>query len=218
MLLVAHRTPLSAVGCAQLAAAGARVFEVDVQLGRHHVVVSHYLPFGRGGVLQRDNWRLRWHTSGHRDPAVLDVAAVVPDDCRVMLDMKESTPSRREELTAALIETLADRARFVVCGGRPEDLDRMRRAGFTTWRTVQNARELADVLADGSLPDHAVSIRHSLLTGVSLERLHGVVPAVVAWTVNDPRRARGLRDIGADGVTTDRAAVLTALATRGDGE
>jgi glycerophosphoryl diester phosphodiesterase len=34
---------------------------------------------------------------------------------------------------------------------------------------------------------------------------------VVAWTVNDPARARRLRDLGVDGVTTDRIAVLHAL-------
>jgi hypothetical protein len=216
MLLVAHRTPLSAVGCARLAEAGARVFELDVQLGREHVVVSHYLPFGRGGLLQRDNWRVRWHTAATGDPGVLDVAAVVPDGCRVMLDLKERVAARRRELTEALIDLLAGRAsRFVVSGGGPDDLDRMRSAGFATWRTVDDRRELAEVLAGGPLPDEAASVRHSLLTGVSLERLHGVVPNVIGWTVNDPRRARRLRDMGVDGVTTDRTTVLRALGTGG---
>jgi glycerophosphoryl diester phosphodiesterase len=111
----------------------------------------------------------------------------------------------------ALIDTLPDRDRFRVCGHRHDDLEAVRRAGFRTWRTARDARELAALAADGRLPDDAVSIRHRLLTGKVLDRLHEQAPAVVAWTVNDVARARQLRAMGVDGVTTDRVAVLTEL-------
>jgi glycerophosphoryl diester phosphodiesterase len=212
MLLVAHRTPASRVRCARLAAAGARVFEVDVQLGSGGIAVSHYLPFGRGGLVQRDNWRLRWHTSALRDPEVSEVAGVVPPECALLLDIKEKVAARRRELTAAIVETLADRARYIVCGAQPEDLEHVRNVGFATWRTVGGRRELSAVLAEGALADDGISVRHSLLTGVSLDRLHTLTSRVVAWTVNDPARARQLRDLGADGVTTDHSGVLRALA------
>jgi glycerophosphoryl diester phosphodiesterase len=35
---------------------------------------------------------------------------------------------------------------------------------------------------------------------------------VVAWTVNDVERARQLRDLGVDAVTTDRIQVMSAVA------
>ncbi len=211
MLLVAHRTPAAADRCARLAAAGARVFEIDVQLVAGRLAVSHYLPLGRAGRVQRDNWRVRWHTASARDPGVLDVAAAVPPDCTVLLDIKEKLPPRRRELLAAVAETLPDRDRYRVCGPWPEDLELARAAGFRTWRTVGRLPDLRRLLAGDELPDEAVSIRHSLITDESLPALHARVPTVVAWTVNDLTRARRLRELGVDGVTTDRHAVLREL-------
>lgn len=211
MILVAHRTPETREGCEQLAAAGAQVFEADVQVNdRNRIVVSHYLPFG--WVLHRDNWRIRWHTSAVRDPLLADVVARVPEQCPILLDLKEKAPARRARLIAALIESLPERSRFRVCGHVGEDLDAARRAGFRTWRTARNARELAALLTAGRLPDDAVSIRHRLLTAPVLDRLHERTHSVVAWTVNDVARARQLCALGVDGVTTDRHAVLTELA------
>src|SRR4051812_21871545 len=56
VLLIAHRTPRTAAACDDLAAAGAQLFECDVQLRGDTVVVSHFLPFlGRPGWLEHDN-------------------------------------------------------------------------------------------------------------------------------------------------------------------
>jgi glycerophosphoryl diester phosphodiesterase len=212
MLLVAHRTPRSRAACELLAAAGAQLFEADVQVDdRDRVVVSHFLPWGHWGV-QRDNWRLRWHTSAAKDPTLDAVVALVPEGCRISLDMKEKTDQRRDRLIRALIASLPDPSRFVVCGGRRPHLERLRAAGFRTWRSAGTRAELRELLGDGALADDAVSVRHSLLTPEVIDRLHRQVPAVVAWTVNDRRRARQLRDFGVDGVTTDRAEVLRSLA------
>jgi glycerophosphoryl diester phosphodiesterase len=213
VLLVAHRTPASADRCARLAAAGAGVFEIDVQLIGGRLAVSHYLPLGPAGRVQRDNWRVRWHTASARDPGVLDVAAAVPAQCTVLLDIKEKLPHRRRDLLAAMAETLPDRDRYRVCGPWPEDLELARRAGFRTWRTVGRPPDLRRLLSGGELPDEAVSIRHTLLSDEVLKRLRERVPVVVAWTVNELSRARGLRDLGVDGVTTDRVAVLRELAS-----
>jgi glycerophosphoryl diester phosphodiesterase len=212
VLLVAHRTPATRAACERLATAGAQLFEADVQIdAQDRVVVSHYLQFGR--FLHRDNWRVRWHTGRIRDPQLADVNGVVPAGCRVLLDLKESRPERRARLVAALIETLADRDRFRICGHLSDDLDELREAGFRTWRTARDPSELAGLLADGALPDEAVSIRHSLLSPRLVEQLHDRVPSIVAWTVNGLNRARQLQAMGVDGVTTDRAAILAAMST-----
>ncbi len=212
MLLVAHRTPPSRIECERLAAAGAQVFEVDVQVDeRDRVVVSHYFGLGPFGLVQRDNWRFRWHTGAARDPRLDDFAGHVPDDCRLLLDLKERAPARRARLRAALIASSIARERFLVCSPHGTDLDELRAAGFRTWRTAGTAAELAAVFDASRLPDDAVTIRHSLLTDELLGRLHDRVPAVVAWTVNDAGRAARLRELGVDGITTDRASVLRAL-------
>jgi len=214
MLLVAHRTPASATRCAHLAAAGAAVFEVDVQLRGTHLAVSHYLPLGPAGRLQRDNWRLRWHTRSRLDPALPEVDSVVPAGCRVLLDLKETSAPRRRELVLVLADTLPRRDRYVVCSPYPDDLDAARAAGFATWRTVRGRDELAAVRGGPPLSDEAVTVRHSLLDAGVLADLAAHAGAVVAWTVNDPRRARELRRLGVTGVTTDRVQVLRTLAPR----
>lgn len=212
MILVAHRTPATRAGCAQVAAAGATVFEADVQVDNDGaVVVTHYLPFGVGGRFERDNWRIRWHTGRTRDRRLGDVTDIVPADRLVLLDLKERRPDRRATLVAALIDSVADRSRFRVCGHPEEDVAALRSAGFRTWRSVGNGRHLAAVLAEGRLPDDAVTIRHSLLNAGVLDRLHGRVPEVVAWTVNSAGRARHLHALGVDGVTTDSTAVIQLL-------
>lgn len=175
------------------------------------IVVSHYHPLRRLRRIQRDNWRLRWHTLAVRDPLLLDVERVVPAGCRLLLDLKEKLPERRARLVAVIRDTLSDHGRFVVCSPSPTDLDPLRDAGFATWRTVGYPRELDAVLATDRLPDDAVTIRHSLLTERVIEQLRKRVPSVVAWTVNDPHHARALRKLGVDGVTTDRSVVLRAL-------
>jgi glycerophosphoryl diester phosphodiesterase len=213
---VAHRTPRSRAACDALAAAGASIFEADIQVDdSDRIVVSHYLPMGSWG-LQRDNWRVRWHTSAADDPTLDDVVALVPSGCRVSLDMKEKTDERRRRLIDALIAGLPDRSRFVVCGGRGPDLERLRGAGFRTWRSAGRPDQLRELLAQGPLDDDAVSVRHSLLSQDVVAQLHEQVPTVVAWTVNDPRRARRIRQFGVDGVTTDRIAVLRILASAGN--
>lgn len=210
MLLVAHRTPSTRAACERLAAAGAQVFEADVQIDENdRLVVSHFFPLGR--LLQRDNWRIRWHTGAARDPRVADVDALVPRGAAILLDLKETDRQRRARLISAIIASLPERERFRACTADPEDLGELRDAGFRTWRTVGSRRQLAGVLSAGALSDDAVTIRHSLLSADVVHELRKLTPAVVAWTVNDPARARRLRDLGVDGVTTDRIAVLHAL-------
>lgn len=212
MILVAHRTPASRPACERLAAAGATVFEADVQVDQaDRIVISHYHPLRRLTRVQRDNWRLRWHTGAARDAPLADVDAAVPAGCRVLLDLKEKLPARRARLVAVVRDVLPDRSRFLVCSPREAELAPLRAAGFATWRTVGSPRELADVLATGGLPDAAVTVRHTLLNRDTLDRLRGCVPSVMAWTVNDPRRARALRRLGVDGITTDRALVLRTV-------
>jgi hypothetical protein len=213
MLVVAHRTPSTAAGCAEFAAAGASLFEVDVQLSGDTVAVSHYLPFLRvRNWLEHDNWRFRWRSGPPHDATLLEAVDLVPADCRLLLDPKETDAGRRTQLADELARILPDRGRFCVSTDGPDDLARYRNAEFDTWRTIKNSRDLQIVITAGPLPDRGVCVRHTLLTANSVADLHQVTDTVVAWTVNDVERARQLRDLGVDAVTTDRIQVMSAVA------
>jgi glycerophosphoryl diester phosphodiesterase len=217
---VAHRTPRTAAACERLAQLGAAVFEVDVQVAAAQsigaaggIVVSHFFRVpGTFGRLERDNVRLRLRRTPDLDPRLAAIAGLVPPDRRIMLDLKERDPARRAELLKRMIATLPNRARFVVCSPHAEDLARVREAGFATWRTADDRDGLRALLADAPLPDAGASIRHTLLKGGALEDARAAASTLVAWTVNDPRRAAQLLSLGVDGITTDRAAVIAAVA------
>ena len=203
-LVVAHRTPPTAAACDELAAAGAQIFEIDVQLRHDELAVSHYLPaHGTRGRLEHDMFRFRRTPAQLSDPRFADAAAVVPADRTVLVDPKETDPARRRELTARLIIDLIPRERYIVSTPNPEALDELRAHGIRTWRTVRNPRELRAVLRSGRIEDEAVTVRHILLRPAVVEKLHAVAPAIVAWTVNSLPRIRQLQTWGVDGITTD---------------
>ncbi len=204
MIAVAHRLPRDAEARAAWLAAGVQRFEADVQLAPDGaVVVSHFLPFLRvRGWLQHDGTTFRWGGGG--DPTLDEALGALPPSAGVLLDPKETRPSRRAALVAALSAALPDRERHVVSTDDDGDLAGYRAAGFRTWRTVKDAATLRSVLAGPELPDAGVSIRHTLLDRATVARLHERCGQVVAWTVNDEGRARSLLGDGVDGVTTDR--------------
>ncbi len=210
MLLVAHRSPRSAAACRAVAAAGATVFEIDVQVHGGRLVVSHYLPI-LGTPFRRDGWRVVRGWSPRREPPLADVAELVPPDHVVLLDLKEEEPGRRAELLVAIVATVPASRRYLACTAIVDDLEALREKGFHTWRTIGDQGQLDAALAGGKVADEAVTVNHKLLSRDVVDRLHSLTGTVVAWTVNDVQRARWLRDIGVDGVTTDRADVMRAV-------
>ncbi len=212
MILVAHRTPTTADGCARLADAGATMFETDVQLAGDTLVVSHFMPVRwTRGLVRQDNGRFRLRHGPPFDPTLADTLDRVPAHCRILLDPKETRPDRRRRLVRALADALPDRSRFVVSTGDLGDLQAFRQAGFATWRTLKFAGEVRRVAGEERLPERGASVRHTALDRGGIAALHEVVDTIVAWTVNDVDRARELRELGVDGVTTDRYEVMTAL-------
>lgn len=207
--------PVGEAACAALLAAGADLFEVDVQLSRSGLVVSHYgvVPH-TGGWLQRDGWRLRGGRGEGRDPRLSAHLRAVPDDTRILLDPKDKVPERRDALITEIINSFPDRSRFVVSTGSATSLRRLRDAGFETWQSVGDRAGLDRLLAGGRVAADGVTVRHTLLDAAVVERLHGLVERVVAWTVNRVERAEKLRGWGVNGITTDRVGVLAAMAAR----
>ncbi|MCW2621539.1 MAG: hypothetical protein JWL64_1141 [Frankiales bacterium] len=215
MLSVAHKTPAEVEQAAQLALAGANVFEVDVRLLAGEVYVTHFIPLIRGlSRLQHDNGRFLW---GVRDPLAptLDLArTVVPAQAEIMLDLKDDRGAAAVRLVDRLVADLPDPSRFHVSAKNWALLEPLEAAGFRTWRTVADRRDLAAIERRGLEGAWAVTVRRTLLRDDrTLARLVGVAAGqVVVWTVNDVVEARRLLDAGVLGITTDSMEVHRLVA------
>lgn len=216
MLAISHRTPTSREQCQRLADDGARVFEVDLRAVDGRLVVTHYLPLIAAlPRLQHDGWNVRWHRRSVRFQSFEEVRDLVPEQCELLLDLKDDRPGESARLTDLVLSTVPEPGRYHASSKDWAALERLRDAGFRTWRSVATRRALARLPDRGRIPDHAVAVRHTYLTADEMARLGEVSPRVIAWTVNSVERARALRDLGVYGIATDSPAVLRALSGEG---
>lgn len=198
MLAIAHRTPRTAAGCARLAGAGVSVFEVDLQFLAGVPVVSHYLPLLRAlPRLRHDRWRFTLKARAAAEEDLDAVVARVPAGCAVLVDIKGSGD------VPGLI-----RPGWYASGKDPGTLAPVIAAGHPAWLSLATRPALAAALA-GDLPAglDGVTVRHTFLDAGVVARLREHVPRVLAWTVQDVRRAAELAGIGVAGITSDSAAV-----------
>jgi glycerophosphoryl diester phosphodiesterase len=210
VLAVAHRTPGTAAACRELADLGVGIFEVDVQVVRGGVVVSHFLPLVRGYPgLRRDRWTL---SRGARAEPLDAVLARLPAAARVLVDLKTESPAAARAVAAALSR---EPDRWYASCKRWELLTPVEEAGVRTWRSIATRRALAAALHPDRLGDaRPVTVRHTFLDRRTVHRLRQVTPEVIAWTVNDLRRAGQLADLGVTGLTSDNPRVHAYAASR----
>ena len=210
MLAVAHRTPDTAAACRELADLGVGVFEVDVQVVRGRVVVSHFLPLVRAYPgLRRDRWTL----SRSARPEPLDaVLARLPAGTRVLVDLKTESPAAARAVAAALSR---EPDRWYASCKRWELLAPFAGAGIRTWRSIATRRALATALHPDRRGDaRPVTVWHTYLDRRTVHRLRQVTPEVIAWTVNDLGRAVELAGLGVTGLTSDNSRVHAYAASR----
>ncbi|GAA3609840.1 hypothetical protein GCM10022223_27390 [Kineosporia mesophila] len=209
-LLIAHRTPADRPGCEALVSAGANVFEVDVMLAADdEIVLSHDIP-----LLTRLPWfrhdGLRFSLSRHPvGPPLEAVADLLPPHVEILLDLKCDRGTEAFRLVRKVLTLGLDPSRCYASSKNWRSLEELEREGFRTWRSVAHPLALCSLLDEGK-PAYATTVRHPLLTPASLERLRPL-GQVMAWTVNDPRRAVELAGLGVDGVTSDLPAVFRAI-------
>jgi hypothetical protein len=214
VLLIAHRTPPSAARREALRECGADVFELDVQVAGEEIVVSHFLPLAPGVPwLRRDRWAVRWGPVGAGAERLSAAVDGLPAGSAVLLDLKA-----RGATGAALVDLILradlDPGRCYVSSKQWSVLPALSQAGFRTWRTVLGPGALARVLSGPPTTDDAVTVRHDLLRGRTVERLRRRAGRLIAWTVNSPRRAAWLAAAGVDGITSDRDEVFRLLRSR----
>ena len=209
MLAIAHRTPATRERCAALGAAGATVFEIDIQIIGAELAVSHYLPVHpRLPRLRRDRGRFTVRRRGRLEPALAAAVEALPAGAEILLDLKADTGPAAHALVERVIAGGPDPARCYASTKGWATLPALAGAGYRTWRTIADPAALRAALALPELPDHAVTVRHTLLTPEVMTALRERVPRVMTWTVNDVSRARQVMALGVDGVTTDSLDVL----------
>ena len=123
----------------------------------------------------------------------------VPAPARVLVDLKTETPAAAAAVAAVAAATPG---RWYASCKRWDLLPVLAAAGVPTWRSVATRRALAAVLR-APADARPVTVRHSYLDRATVARLRAVTPEVVAWTVNDVRRAAQLVDLGVTGLTSD---------------
>jgi glycerophosphoryl diester phosphodiesterase len=220
VLVIAHRLPSTAEEAAALARSGANVFELDLQLFRDRLIVSHYLPVMRSfSRVRRDGRRFSIATELLGEP-LRDALAIVPDGAKLALDLKtDHGPTAwrmAERLAPGLAEEGVEPSSCFAASKNWGTLRYLRDRGFPTWPSVATRQALARFLAGEAGVGHAgVSIRHSFLTPALMPRLSESLAEsgdVVAWTVRAPSRARELVSWGVGGITADSPDVLSAAA------
>lgn len=215
MLAIAHRTPSTRERCAALGAAGATVFEIDVQAIGGDLVVSHYLPVHPLlPRVRRDRTRFTVRRRHRLEVALAATVESLPAGAEILLDLKVDQGPGAHELVDHLAAAGPPPARCYASTKGWATLPALAAAGYRTWRTIADPAALAAVLAMPELPDHAVTVRHALLSAEVVRKLRERVPRVMTWTVNDPARAREVLGFGVDGVTTDSAEVLRLVSGR----
>ncbi len=211
-LLVAHRGGNGWLALRRALAAGVDWLEADVWWQAGRVVARHDPTL----------WRLPLTYSRYRlglapiPTLTLEhlLDAVAGTGVRLLLDLKGDAP----ELPQAIVATLARRDAFAqaaLCGQEWGPLDSARTLDprvqvlFSLGQERHIPAYLAR-LADGSAPG-AASVNHRLLTPPLVAALKERGVTILAWTVNDPTRARALLAWGVDGITSDSLRLLRYL-------
>jgi glycerophosphoryl diester phosphodiesterase len=212
VLAIAHRAPASAAACATYVGFGVRVFEIDVQAIDGELVVSHFLPVPGVPKLRRDRWSV---TAARRTAAEIALAAAVasvPPEAEVLLDLKTDRGEAALDLARLVLASDLDPRRCHASSKGWASLELLRAKGWRTWRSVADAAALAAAIREGPVQSYAYTLRHTLLTRQTVPALHKLAPRVMAWTVNDVKRARTLAELGVDGITSDSPRVLELAA------
>lgn len=208
--LIAHRganreAPENTIAAFEAAIGlGADGIELDVQLTADDIPVVHHdawLPVGEGGAagvpiaaLTRADLKARTVA-----PTLQEVVDAVGRRCRLYVEIK--APAALLAVVRCL-RPLGDRCAVHAFDHRV--ISRAAEVAPGIARGILLVSRLVDPLAAmGAARARDLWQHVDLVDDDLLQRVHAAGGRVVAWTVNDPSRARQLRDAGVDGICTD---------------
>jgi glycerophosphoryl diester phosphodiesterase len=207
-VIIAHGAGNSPTAASSAIDEGADLLEVDLWLHRDRLEARHerrlsFLP------LLYETWYLKRPSSPHFGlPELIDLAT--RSNTGILLDLKGGNGA-----PPVLRQLLAGRADLppIIVSSQSWACLRALHAEMPALRLlysidVSAGLDLFLAVAERDPLPRGVSCRHSLLTPAIVERLRRAGLLVVAWTVDDPARARELAAWGVDGITTHRVAHL----------
>ncbi len=204
--LIAHGAGNSPKTAREGFEAGADLVEVDVWSYRGRLETRHERRVPLTGVLF-ERWYLRRAPRRHRTLAKL--LAEVGAMGGVFLDLKNASGSAELVQRAAAAEP---GARLCASSQLWPVLRRLQSAApememFYSIDVDEQLSLFLSIAARDPVPA-GVSCNHRHLDAPLIRRFHDLGLAVVAWTVDDPSRARDLARDGVDAITTNRVAAV----------
>ena len=214
-------------GVGRALAAGVDMIEVDLQLtADEELVVFHDETLERLAGDRRRLDRLRWEELArlelrapgrretHRIPRLADVLATVPEATPINLDVKVRH-DRAEPFAGRLVAALAGRAGVLVSAFDWRLLATLRGHAADLPLAPISSNDGEGLLAAGEeIGAWSLHCRHSIATRALLDSPRRGGRPVLAYTVNQPRRARTLLRRGVRGVFTDQPTAMVAALRR----
>lgn len=188
---------------------GAHGIELDIRATSDGVpIVSHDGGLRRAWAIDRAIGGLSLHELRETAPAIptfAEVLALVADRIHLDIEIKEAG------VEAAVLDLLTDvpRDRWAISSFDWDILREIRGLDGSAelWVLCLAASTGAIEAADG-LQATTLAIEHTAVTPDVLRRMSGIGRRVMAWTVNDPRRAADLANGGVAAICTDDPATI----------
>lgn len=179
--------------------------EVDVRMSVDGLLVLSHDPHVGGAAIHETPWSELIGTDG-RPLCQLEEALAVPG--RVCIEVKNIPfdPAFDPQGRVALLAASRARPSDIVASFYWPDMDllRSRAPSVTTCLVVGDGGSAADAVTYAAERGHAaVSIDHTLIDESVLQLASDAGVRVLAWTVNDPRRARELYAMGVTAIISD---------------
>ncbi|MFO7293983.1 MAG: glycerophosphodiester phosphodiesterase [Actinomycetes bacterium] len=179
--------------------------EVDVRMSSDGLLVLAHDPYVGGKPVHATPWADLVGSDG-RPLCQLEEALAVPG--RVCIEVKNIPGEEGFDPHGRVVLLAASRARptDVIAGFYWPDLDliRSRAPEVATCLVVGVGGSPADAVSYAGERGHAaISVDHTLIDGSLLELASAAGVRVMAWTVDDPRRARELFAMGVTAIISD---------------
>jgi glycerophosphoryl diester phosphodiesterase len=204
--------------------AGCDGVELDVRLTRDRVPVVHHDEIARAPSralkLAETDWRElegRWFEGPAGAYAIHRLEEVLEGlRGRALINVEVKPPGESRhtvaaEVTAAALETVRPRESVLVSSFDTRFLESLRRRDASVLLAfLFSGRKDLDHLEEEEIVDSltALNPRHDLVNGKLMKRAEKRRLAVHAWTVDDPREARRVVELGVTSVITNRPDLL----------
>ena len=196
--IVAHRAGNSLVDLYQATAVAGVAVEADLWLRAGRIEVGHARALTPVPIVRASGFATR------RSALLLgDLLRALPSETHLVLDLKGRSLRLSLNVLSELDRQPYPRA-LTVCAQHWPLVEPFRHGAARCMYSIGTRRELRSLLIRRlDAPIEGVSIHERFICGETMAAVRTVACMVMAWTVNCPRRAGELLELGVDGIITD---------------